>query len=758
MEMVMLMVIGTLMHTLKYAQTMDLDITKDFGVMFEERGEVHFGQSEFLLHYPLHLEVYKNKLIKYKEYLAKSHREVISLVRTVSAIQDMPELTENVAMSLFGMGCLVHDWTVGRNKIAKASNLSFAQCIGNCQNMTQCTMAAYEDMTCHNFGQIQVNEQVHQFKHIYIKYKKTCSNPQDPRLSYAAQIFEHTATRHYKSLYVALNNIYLNLNIDDSSCRVINKMCYSSDSYFYEQTVSSSIDCTKICKQHAFCLFSTYFQSSSLCKLGSFANSKLSHLENVITSFEQCSTHRVKRGLFNFVGDALSFLFGTGTESQVHEVEQKINKLIQNGQDIITITDKQAVLINNLEQVQENMNQVLSSLASSFSRVQHQLNNNLHAINMLQLQQLQHNAAISISFSEQEILSTSMILMKDFIKLDRITHSLLARQIPQSIFNAAQWHNLEHIIQQNIPADWEVLQEWQHIRFKNIISYIKVKGNVIINFHVPLDRATHRFQLYHIYAVGVPVPDNSIALKLHSDIKYFAHNVQKGIVLLKQNELDKCICSGNDYFCQTQFIYFRHANHGEINCLKSLFYHVLSDIQTACNFTTVFYPHFELIHTKNAWLYSAPSKQTVTRRCPLLKTSTSSTSEPWILQNVGLIKLKSGCQLISDHGYTALTSSFSANLTLPDYIAPNKIYSPDIIPLVWHSLFNLSSDSSEAMVNLSSVTTLLHNNQMVFSHNHRSLDEIAQLYKKIRSDYPSFTNFFSMPYAIEITGTGTPTA
>ena len=114
-------------------------------------------------------------------------------------------------------------------------------------------------------------------------------------------------------------------------------------------------------------------------------NIRISSIESSISSPGQ-RAHRTRRGLFDFIGDASNFLFGTASQAQVDECRREIEKASAFNQRVVHSYNSLLTVVNQTrDQLLTNRNHILS-IEEYVSKLQNQVNDIERAINESQHQ------------------------------------------------------------------------------------------------------------------------------------------------------------------------------------------------------------------------------------------------------------------------------------------------------------------------------------------------------------------------------------
>ena len=334
--------------------------------------------------------------------------------------------------------------------------------------------------------------------------------------------------------------------------------------------------------------------------------------ETMVTAQKLFSEHvpqdnRQKKGILDFIGSGLNFLFGTATEGQVNQLRGHINNLQKAMSSLNTLFKKQqnsfdsyVKTVNNrfdnvMLAIEENQNTTIRmslDLANAITA----LEDNLHKVMSIIVEEISNMAYLSQHANE---LNMALIqLAQGQLSPILITPKHLRDTITDIMATLRTHYN-----------HYELVTQDEHYFYKHPqFTVTRIRDNVIITLKFPL-ASRDIFQLYRVHTF--PILTNNSNSKSHATqllnlSKYFViDGRQQKYTELSQAQADAC--QGTDIrVCHFQPLYsFLEKD----NCIANLFFGNKQEIKKFCDFrylTKEIKPHLQHVGAQNVIVYNIP--------------------------------------------------------------------------------------------------------------------------------------------------------
>lgn len=303
---------------------------------------------------------------------------------------------------------------------------------------------------------------------------------------------------------------------------------------------------------HHYCMSLT--SKCTMLKTIGTLKTRINKLANRYENIKALSSKRAKRGLFNFIGTATKYLFGTMTAADAENINRDIDEVYNKTKGIATLIKNQTSLlqtsVTQIEKINKKTEQDLNEMqrfTGALTDVTNQLKINNIILNSLfdmEIHVEETNEAIhmiesAISEAKTGILSPKLVTPEDFMKSLSLIQTNIPRKLPYSLTK------------------------------ENYLLYLKISTIDVTLINNKL-----------IYKVHTPIPEERkfsvfryISLPQHEMFNsYLFDGIQeKPIALAKDGTIyttvdeSKCVNTGELHFCQTTDIL--KEIHTEISCM-----------------------------------------------------------------------------------------------------------------------------------------------------------------------------------------------
>lgn len=190
---------------------------------------------------------------------------------------------------------------------------------------------------------------------------------------------------------------------------------------------------------------------------------------------------RNKRGLINFFGSGLKFLFGTLTESDAERINSEILEAYKNENVIHQLMHNQTIIVKNALKVQDKNSVVLRNNIAKIKKLSEETISKLNSTDFNE-QIVELILQLEFSINSQEILVHSLLDAIFLIKRGLISPSLIpAKVIIESFKNISSNHPFTIL-----PVDLEEKNIIALLKMSDIQAWLANQILVIkIDFHIP---------------------------------------------------------------------------------------------------------------------------------------------------------------------------------------------------------------------------------------------------------------------------------
>ena len=379
-------------------------------------------------------------------------------------------------------------------------------------------------------------------------------------------------------------------------------------------------------------------------------------------------TTRRKRGLINFGGDVLNFLFGTATSAELQTLHQAV-EVVKKQQT--TITHSIEHQLTYTKEIDENVRQNTRDISLLARILKLQVNNiaklnaTVEELETNAISQIEHMANASQTVRELEFFSLQ--LEQEFIKIRQgldvtSTGKLSAGLLPP--------HNLSLILQQvalRLPTDVSLLTgtnvEDMFVYYETAkVQAYATPTEIRLVIRLPL-RGTDR--VMNLYKTE-PLPVYEPLLKRHVQIlpetMYMVVSESRQYYsLLTAADIQNCQ-QGSFTVCESEFPLYHKRTP---SCSGALYFGKHELAHEHCN-KIILRKNFKpvWIHYKGTpsfWIYSLPMSMKITKTC---RSNGTVSGTDMNIESAGILHVEENCQVFSESFLLLSTANGYTNITL----------------------------------------------------------------------------------------------
>ena len=382
-----------------------------------------------------------------------------------------------------------------------------------------------------------------------------------------------------------------------------------------------------------------------------------------VLELQASRTTRVKRALLPFVGKALSFLFGTVSQSDLESVYKQIDILGDNQQEIIHVVNSTLSILNVTSiEVKKNRHAIQSitkqmyDLGITLGRQTMELRRIMKGMYEFLLTYLQLDLMIT---ELRESLERGMFYMDNVkITLDQLSLG----KVPPTGIHPAELKQILTEIQAKIPnyltLPAPIEDIWYY--YKTLTCITLVKDNRFITLvNIPLLEMKSQFQIYRVHNIPLPYSraETKMSAQYELETEVLAISAtQTEFVLMQPMDLASCT-QPSTKFCKLSSPVYKTSDSSL--CVISLYKQDQVAVNRNCKSRVQFdtrFPQAVYISDGN-WVIINDNPMTLTVMCLKDKTYQINTQPP-----VHTIQLAAGCEAYSD------------KITLPPYYHQESQY------------------------------------------------------------------------------------
>lgn len=447
--------------------------------------------------------------------------------------------------------------------------------------------------------------------------------------------------------------------------------------------------------------------------------------------------NRRKRSLFNFVGKATKFLFGTLDEDDAEYYNERITQFTENEQHLVQILKDQSHVIQTTI---TNFNDTIRNLNIN----EKILKENMDKLEILSNQELNDIKLLGIKININEQLSNFIMLYVQFqLETQTIVNAILAARngqlhpvilTPEKLMLELQNVSTHHYL--NFPVMPTIENAHLFLNFLTLNVFYR-NERLIYVLSIPMTDS-QEYDMYKLTPLPVHVADDKYIF-IQPTKQYLAiSSVKQKYVLFTSDQFSKCTeFTKSQYICQQQTPIFLTHQH---ECCEVKLLHATTTIPENCDKRLVHLDKniwYQLI-TSNSWIFVLNTPERITINC-------QSKLYDEIVKDIGILKLDEKCK--------AFTHSA---LLIPHKITSSKIENRNFIPHVELTIDCCESETDHNKVNESKIhfnpnfnTVSLHLDDLgVASKKLEELDDSLDSFKWLPSSWHTNISVLSIIFMI----------
>lgn len=425
------------------------------------------------------------------------------------------------------------------------------------------------------------------------------------------------------------------------------------------------------------------------------------------------NSERSKRGLIDGVGTALKFLFGTLNDEDYKELNNKIEKIEDNGESLVHVESDRLTYMRKLTNEVDGNSKAIQLLVNSTKNTIISMSN-VNFTLWSEIQQLKEklNCQSKISSIFREIELTLSLVDKQLIQLQEALDVTSTGYLSSVLIPPAKLTELLKEIVLKLPVGLSLIVKteldkiYSYYQIVNVHA-ISIKNVIRLVIDIPLQNTHSNFELYNVKSL--PYFDNTLAqfLQVKSESQYLAVATNRqSYTVLSQEEVNKCLKPPYGICLISAPLYIGTACQ---HCAYALFIGDQLKILQLCkrevltNFQT---PILYAGPDGDYWIYSTPIPIKSVIKCPSSKNDIREiTREIKLLNGTGMIQNIRNCHVYSNY-FTLMPFS---NRQSYGKIQANHIIVPPIESILTpseKSLFSQHAVSAETDKQLKKLTTI----------------------------------------------------
>ena len=298
-------------------------------------------------------------------------------------------------------------------------------------------------------------------------------------------------------------------------------------------------------------------------------------LETAIQMYDgNAEFRRVKRGLFNFLGDMIGAVTGLSTSSELQTLTEKISKIRGSQQSILHILDKSVSVLNSTSLLARGNTRKLNQILEN----QGVLRKNLVALGAqsdtldkkIFIEKITNYFLLGLSNFELHI----SLIEEEFWKRTSIIQQTLVNKLSLTWIDPDSLRSILHRISKQVPRDLKLpvsgdLNVLAYYKYVKTDIFVKNKSAFIVAF-LPLVEFSN-FELYKTLSFDLPsVISSNHTTKIEIKSEYLGVDLTRGL-FFEFNSVEASSCLKSEYdFCEVRKAFQtinRRVNRCEINCL-----------------------------------------------------------------------------------------------------------------------------------------------------------------------------------------------
>jgi hypothetical protein len=254
-------------------------------------------------------------------------------------------------------------------------------------------------------------------------------------------------------------------------------------------------------------------------------------LEAKLQTFQQVLPRLDKRrGLINFGGNVLKFLFGTAVVTDVQQLHESLDELQSRNSDVVHSLNDQLTYIKELGTQSKLNTDALMNLSSTVKDVVVQSHDRFQkaARDISWLNVIVHDES-EVYNSIRQLEFALLLLIQEVNELFAAVHCVLQGKLPISLVNPATLHHILRNVSLQLPENYELIAgnkiEDIHRYYGLIEVAILANANCIrLVMNITLKTASRQFTLYKTFALPTLVSEEKF-VKYSLEYSYFGLDV-----------------------------------------------------------------------------------------------------------------------------------------------------------------------------------------------------------------------------------------
>ena len=292
---------------------------------------------------------------------------------------------------------------------------------------------------------------------------------------------------------------------------------------------------------------------------------------------ELTQSRRSSRGLFDFVGEATKWLFGTSTSGDTEVLRKQINQAVK-------VTKAQTEHVSKL--AEDMMSYTKKSNARFEKNIDNLKANALHLTDMYEESRLMHTTLeFDLKMEEQSTkLHTSIESVKNHLHIFiRALKDLMSGSIPVDLITGKM---LKEVISDTQAKESDPLLYKTPLEYYREGSFLYgyTNGHLIVLIEVPISDGLGGFYIYEVQALNLIVPNHDTAVtRINTNVKAIALSQDKSTFYeIKEN--DFCELSNTGIPKSIKHVYKKFNMQ---HCLLAIFQDDSNAIKAACKYTII---------------------------------------------------------------------------------------------------------------------------------------------------------------------------
>lgn len=414
------------------------------------------------------------------------------------------------------------------------------------------------------------------------------------------------------------------------------------------------------------------------------------------------SRNRGKRSVLPFIGQAMNFLFGTITETDLDNINRNIRDLAENQENIIHNLEQSLTVLNLTRvQVRENRRAIMDliicvqKLDSKILKLKEMFQQRFKRLEQFV------NTYFQFKLILDEIRQTSQNAVTYLENIKSELDMLSLNHLATSIISPTNLRNLLLTVKQQLPHSFmlpvdPLIDIWYYYNTLFCDTYLD-KDKILIILTLPLLNNKDKFEIYKIH--NLPLSIRNATVKAGKKINLIAKfDIESDALMINSDRTRYSLLTSEEYkACNNPYMKFCHIDKAiyQINlsksCVIALFMKHTDNVKRYCVSVVhvdAMLPVAKVIHS-GMWIVSTSEQLKFTTNCQ----NTNKQDEITVNYPFGVIKLNMTCR--ASNNYLSLTPYYEKEITfqIPDPMEP-------ILKLRNISKFTLWDEFSETFPNL----------------------------------------------------------